>query len=515
MVPLDRVVSILVFLNAGFVFLVALYVIICGRQQRVAIPFFVLLLVSSIYAFAYGFELGAHDARGFYECFRLKYVGVTFVPFAFLYLALVFTTPGRKVPRGLLAAAFALSAGFLALVETNDVHRLFFSSIGVSDAAPFPTAAIVPGPFFLALTAYYVLSMAVCAVLYIARFFRAGSIERGRLALMIASSVLALVELALAIAGKIPWNLDGGPFLLMIISGFMAYGILRVGLFDIAAIARKKVFRAMDEAVFVLLSDFEILDCNPAASFFFPDIDKAVPGANLHTVLPRFASFCSELPVDGIGAFEVEVADEIRHLSVNKIGIAGSREAPDGIALIVRDITEERKRLLMLEELATRDDLTGILNRRQWTHLAEREYARSRRNGMPISVLMIDIDRFKEINDTWGHAAGDDALRLITKEIADNLRITDCFGRLGGEEFAILLPETDPETAALTAERLRAAVASVELGIEGRPVSVTISLGIASLFHDDEDPSFESVLVRADGALYRAKQNGRNRVEAI
>ncbi|MEZ5614301.1 MAG: GGDEF domain-containing protein [Rhodocyclaceae bacterium] len=165
-----------------------------------------------------------------------------------------------------------------------------------------------------------------------------------------------------------------------------------------------------------------------------------------------------------------------------------------------------------LNRLATLDALTGIGNRRVFYSHAESEMARCRRKGTPLSLLMIDLDRFKSINDTLGHAAGDDTLRRFAALVGPHLREYDFFARLGGEEFAVLLPDAGEETAVAIAERLRELTEAERLPAPGFPAPTTASIGVAQL-RSGED-GIDALMHRADQALYAAKRGGRNRVVA-
>lgn len=174
---------------------------------------------------------------------------------------------------------------------------------------------------------------------------------------------------------------------------------------------------------------------------------------------------------------------------------------------------EERTRVQEeLRVLASTDSLTGACNRRHFLELAEREFERSRRYPAPLSVLMLDADHFKAINDTYGHDVGDRVLRALASTIAGELRATEMFGRLGGEEFAVAMPSTSGEGAVVVARRLRRSIANLEVPVEGAVVTFTVSIGVASM--EAGDASFASILSRADQALYRAKSLGRDRVES-
>lgn len=175
------------------------------------------------------------------------------------------------------------------------------------------------------------------------------------------------------------------------------------------------------------------------------------------------------------------------------------------------DISERKRLEAELDARATTDELTGLNNRRFFIARLAEEHARLRRNADAVAaVLMCDLDHFKDVNDLYGHAVGDRTLKLFAQHMRAELRAMDSCGRIGGEEFAALLPDADTEEARQIAERLRARVAGSPLLDEGMPVRLTVSIGISSMSAADEKPDL--ALIRADKALYRAKKSGRNQV---
>jgi diguanylate cyclase (GGDEF)-like protein len=162
-------------------------------------------------------------------------------------------------------------------------------------------------------------------------------------------------------------------------------------------------------------------------------------------------------------------------------------------------------------ELATTDSLTGVYNRRTFKELAEPQLSRSRRANLPVSLLMLDLDHFKRVNDTYGHLAGDDVLKSFAVLVRNCLRKEDLLARYGGEEFVVLLPGAAPPAAAILAERIREEVAARPFDANRHLVRVTVSIGVASEAGDTL-PSLEAMLGRADEALYAAKNQGRNRI---
>jgi diguanylate cyclase (GGDEF)-like protein/PAS domain S-box-containing protein len=193
---------------------------------------------------------------------------------------------------------------------------------------------------------------------------------------------------------------------------------------------------------------------------------------------------------------------------------SGRVEQPGAPAftLTIRDIGASKAREKELREAATRDRLTMVATRAHLELLAEAELFRVSRYDRPLSVVLFDIDHFKRVNDTHGHAAGDRVLREIARRCRFMIRGSDLIGRWGGEEFVVMAPETALDGGQALGERLRQAIADEPVRLEsGERVAVTISVGVAG--YEAGDTDLESIVRRADAALYRAKAEGRNRVE--
>ena len=185
-------------------------------------------------------------------------------------------------------------------------------------------------------------------------------------------------------------------------------------------------------------------------------------------------------------------------------------EGKQMVQALIRDITQRKIMEDELKRLATTDPLTGANNRRSLLEKGASELLRSRRYEHPFSLLMIDVDNFKTINDTYGHNAGDMVLKSLVSMSTKVLRSTDLFGRIGGEEFAVILPETDDQKAIEVAERLRKGLSELTVQSEEGPIRFTVSIGLATL--KDETDNLLSIMKRSDAALYKAKENGKNRV---
>ena len=297
---------------------------------------------------------------------------------------------------------------------------------------------------------------------------------------------------------------------------------------DTLTFARDKVVECIDDAVIVLDRQLRIVDVNPAARDLLSP-DKSMVGLLVHKFLPVSYDF---------GQLLVEA--ENRQVEMD-LTLAGGREAifdlrisrlckPNrewvGILIVARDVSErvdmvdDRERMILDLEVAktelTRqanfDFLTEIYSRRYFIDVAEKELVRSLRYRRPLSLIMIDIDHFKVVNDSFGHEVGDRVLFEVARAIKTDLRQIDILARFGGEEFIVLLPESNREQARLTAEKIRSAIAELKIEELNPGFRLTISLGVAGKSADDVS-SLSDLLRQADVALYAAKKAGRNCVQ--
>lgn len=254
----------------------------------------------------------------------------------------------------------------------------------------------------------------------------------------------------------------------------------------------------------------------------FPEIDsdwlkrKAQPVFDLNTPAfiiweqrPFLFKFTTNRPITS--------ASDSMYQNVTMFPLSTLGESSEKICIMVYDVTDQalgkmniEKLNDELEEVSRIDGLTRLFNRRYWQEQFEREYKRALRSDEVSTVVMLDIDHFKKVNDTYGHQAGDKVIQSLAKVISDTIRETDNAGRYGGEEFAILLPDTSVEAAVTVAERLRVAAEQQVVTHEDDRIQYTISIGAAQF-----SAHFETALVwleHADQALYAAKEGGRNQV---
>jgi diguanylate cyclase (GGDEF)-like protein len=253
---------------------------------------------------------------------------------------------------------------------------------------------------------------------------------------------------------------------------------------------------------------FDVTTEEAAAHPAYAKLIAGAPRAGTYGLPPEQLSTFLAGRVAAVRAASPSVLDlqitDGRHVRVHCAKMANG-----GRMLTYCDVTDLVRNAEQLEKLATIDSMTGLYNRRHFLVLAEVEWSRFQRYHRPLSMLMIDIDHFKAVNDRFGHAVGDEGIRSIATACHEGKRSADNAGRLGGEEFAILLPETDQAQAWVVAERIRQKVAVQVLKAQEQEFSLTISVGIATATAGMS--GVDTLLRAADRALYQAKFDGRNR----
>jgi diguanylate cyclase (GGDEF)-like protein/PAS domain S-box-containing protein len=273
--------------------------------------------------------------------------------------------------------------------------------------------------------------------------------------------------------------------------------------------------------IFIKDADCRYIGCNRAFEQYIGLSRAKIIGATVHDVAPAELAAIYEkadrdlLADGGTQSYEANVryADgSVHDVIFYKSVFYSAAGQPDGISGVMLDITERKCLENELAQAAREDFLTGAVNLRTFYELADQEFSRFKRTGEAFSLLVLDLDHFKGINDTLGHEAGDDALRKFVQTVMVNLREQDIFARAGGDEFRLLLPGTVQSGAILLAEKIRGEVNRVSFQAPNGSVTLSMSTGLCESHPDDK--GIDDVLRRADAALYQAKAAGRNTVKA-
>lgn len=465
---------------------------------------------------------------------KVEYLGTTTVPVLFLLFAIEYTQHGHWLTRPRVALAFAVPAVTLALAWTNEQHGLIWAGYAESPAGQ-NLLVYERGPWFWIGGVAYSYLCVVAAMLLLAEAIRRrppGLRAQGILVLSAAAipstANLLYVTHLFPLAG-----LEPTPISFALMGAVFAIAIFRYRLLDLVPVARDLLLEKMRDGVLVLDRDDRVLESNPSARRLLGAVADRGVGRPAAEVLAAWPGLLERLGAESQGRAEIVVAGEQeRILDVSVSPLRGRGGERSGRLLLLRDVSDRhrseralqaanqqlREQLAEIEALQStlreqvlRDPLTGLFNRRYLEETLARELDRARREGDVLSLAILDLDHFKRLNDTLGHAAGDEVLRRLGDLLRVLTRRSDIACRFGGEEFVILMPGAPLEAARERAEEWRAAFAAAAAAALGVPHQPTLSAGLAAFPQHGE--SVEALMGAADAALYAAKAGGRNRIE--
>ncbi len=447
---------------------------------------------------------------------KLAYFGIVLTPVAWLFFAVGYTRRQMRLPRLALNLILVIPALTLILVMTNDWHQLIWTQVDyVRDQGVYGMVT-QHGPWFY-VHAFYSYGMLVVATTILAwSIGHTTGAWKPVVAVISAPIVVALCNLFyLSPYNPAPWfdlTTLGFAIAAMILDG----GVLRYGVLETIPVVRDRVVEQLRDGVIVLNANGMVVDINESAL-------QILRTSRAELADREITSFLTELSMEELTNAErpdgqgLTITLRGRSYDISASSLDQTDPNAD-VILVLRDITDRLKTeqdLLAAQEelvrLAHTDYLTGIHNRRFFMQRLSEEVERVRRHGSQLSVLLFDLDYFKNVNDQCGHAAGDQILKAVADVTVAVKRITDIAARIGGEEFALLLPETDQTGAVSTAQRLRQTIAKISLPeTREKKIKVTASIGVATVSAVSQD--LENVLNHADEALYKAKHSGRNAV---
>jgi diguanylate cyclase (GGDEF)-like protein/PAS domain S-box-containing protein len=484
--------------------------ILSKTYNKITALFFAFNISIAIYIFGYLLELNSDTLNQKIFWNHVQYFGISF--FVPLWLMFVLSYVRKNKIFNNYAAYFGfffIPAITLFMNLTNSYHKLYYHSMQLNELLGFANMQLIKGPWYMVQTVYstFIILSATGMILW---KYKKSREERVYYRLLLIASFIPYFGLLLIF-------LDGGrsgldftalfipPALILLIFAILKYDFL-----EIKSMAREKMFEISSEAVFILDNEFRLVDFNRAAKGFLDTHQEKLLNRLIDTIIENRPGLlnCMKQEEKVIWS-KVEEGQEL-FFEITSIKIQNAYNRNIGILKTIRDITEEIKLQKKMEFLADIDALSGLNNRRHFMELGQKELMRAKRYNQPFSILMMDIDHFKATNDTYGHAAGDKVIENIGLLMRDNFRITDILGRIGGEEFAVILANTSLEEGAKKAESFRKNIASNVMKYNQMDISVTISLGVAAF--DNNAKNLEEILKIADEALYTSKKEGRNRV---
>jgi diguanylate cyclase (GGDEF)-like protein len=439
---------------------------------------------------------------------HIKSIGVSVAPLAMLVACFDYFGYGHLVTKRRIIWLSIIPAIKLLASWTNESHGLVWSALYMDYTTPIPTLVGVVGPITYIYYIYGAILLVATSIFLLLRLPELQRPQRNQLFLVIVAMILPLLATTVYIFGKTPIPNSSFTPLAFNISGFLLMrGFSRARMFDLAPVTAFEIYRSQDDAVFVIDDLNRVLDFNAAASKMLLHVEIEKIGSSLPDMLPQV----KDLLFVNSGESRGEVLLNSRYFDVHVTVLHSLGRRISGRLLVWRDVTDRKWLETELRRLAVTDELTGLYNRRHFFSRGDEDIEIARRYDRPLSLIMVDIDHFKEVNDQYGHEAGDRALVALSGVLSSMLRSVDCIGRIGGEEFAMLMPETTAEDAFEVGQRLVKKVAETKMELHGGcTIGLTISVGIVTL--NENESSMNVFLRRADSALYQAKGKGRNRI---
>ncbi|MEV5029882.1 histidine kinase N-terminal 7TM domain-containing diguanylate cyclase [Paenibacillus sp. LPE1-1-1.1] len=472
-------------------------------------------ILSAVYTFAFAFELASGSLREIRFWLNIEYLGMPFISPCSLLLVMHYVGIDKFDKFKKSWIFFVIPAITLLMVSTNEFHHLFYKQLFLHPNVATPMVDVVPGLWYYVHGSYTSGSMFASLFILWRYWRRTKSVYRKQIITLAIGITLPMLGALAYVLGLTPLGMDPVPILICITSTLYVTSIFSTSLLTVAPIAREHIFESMRDGVLVLNLENQIMDFNGAATKIIPALSPKAIGQRLDHIWKRGAD---------TGAFSFGIDDTLDHEQELKWVRGGETSyyrirsskllKPNGQlagrTIVMIDVTEHTLLQNKLRYLAEIDGLTSIYNRTFFMEKSRELLTAAHSTKTPLSFILLDIDHFKQINDRYGHSVGDFALRHIVMICQQILPPNALFGRYGGEEFAISLPDMPLEQAGQTAEHLRAEIAGNPLYSAAKAITITASFGVTQA--RTADVPLEALLSEADIALYRSKHSGRNAV---
>ena len=475
-----------------------------------ALSFFMLSV--ALYSLGYALEINSESLTKIIDSLKFEVFWATFTAPAFLLFVVQFINR-KSPPLWLTTTLFVLPISIGALALTNDQHALLYERYWIEQGAYFPVIKYEPGPGYVIQLLYLILSSLLAEVLLFIHLFRCSGTERKKTTLILIAGVLPTLSATLNPDRETFSGLDLQPFIFSITGVLLAIALFYFKMLDLKKVAREYAMDAIHDYLLIIDKNMVVIDINQAGKnsnlLHSCQMGKPLQPSNnfISSLMENMANNGEKKPKSQ-SKISVKVQD--KHYQYSLTAIKDNFRYIQGYVVLINDYTPMANLLYEMELLAIMDSLTNVFNRRHLIQLAKREIKIASRTSSSLSVILFDLDNFKNINDKFGHPVGDIVLTKISEAVQSQLRAAEIFGRYGGEEFCVICPNTGKEEVKSIAERLRQCIEDIDW--KDQPTySVTASFGVCTSANLEQH-TIEELLSRVDSALYQAKHDGKNRV---
>ncbi|MDL0436019.1 MULTISPECIES: histidine kinase N-terminal 7TM domain-containing protein [unclassified Niallia] len=471
-----------------------------------------LSLFSAIYAFGHALELTSSTGKGIMFWVVFQYLGMPFSAPATLILVLQYIGLDKHLNRKTLLLYYLIPVLTFLFIVTNDFHHLFYKQVNFVQSHGALLLDMTVGQWYVVHGSYTFGTLFAGANILIWYWIKSKTKHWKQVLTLLIGILLPITTSLLYLLGLTPYGIDPVPIVMGITGLLYLWAIMSTHMLTVAPVAKDYLFESMRDAVIVLDLSGKIVEFNPLASLLFPSLKNGKQIDDIMEDRDRLLAFGDRIINDDT-VYEMEWKDSGKYYQVRISPIHKRNHILVGTAIVIIDITELKVVQKQLRELAYKDGLTKIYNRTFFMEKSKEVISRDRGAQDYTSLLLFDVDHFKGINDTFGHFAGDDALRHIVSVTQGLLKEDMLFGRYGGEEFIVLLPGYSLESAAEIGHSIRSCLENSSFYSKAEKIAITASFGVAATENISHPEAALSELVeKADVALYEAKRNGRNRV---
>lgn len=493
------------------------------RPSAGAAALAVTMIAMVIWAWMYGLYWMAPTRSEKFFWLSLAFIGVVIVTPAFLVMAAQFSGKTEWPTRRIYVLLSILPSLVLLSLWTEPWFDLFSGGVDFLD----PKNSMQGGLGF-GLSALNANGLTFIAVFYLIRALRgAHRSRREQIVMILVGTSFPFVAGYISLLRLSPFpDLDLTPVVFSLSGVVYAYAMFGYKMMDLAPMGRESVIEKMDYGVLVVDHLDRVIDLNPMATEFFDAGKKNPISRPLTEVLPAWLKLTDLNRKSISDHYHLEVEDDsLRHFDISITPLINKNGEAVGRTFVVRDVSIQKNSEAILREMNTqleqqlgqinllhtqlqeqaiRDSLTGLFNRGYLDETLPRELARAERDSSSLCVLMIDIDKFKLLNDTYGHSAGDTVLQKFGELVSRNTRQNDVACRYGGDEFVVLMPNISIDEAIQRGKQLGMLFSKLSFNFENTEVQATLSIGVASF--PDHGKTVDGLLIAADKALYSAKE---------
>ena len=466
-----------------------------------------LSLSIQIYLLGYLMEINMTQLDQLMFWNQVQYFGIPFFPALWLLVSIIYTGRVKHLKGIHWVLIFGVPVVTFIARLTNHLHHLYYTEMYVKVTRGVTLMFLSKGPAYVFQMSYVLVTLLLCTWFYYQRYKKSKGTERMPFRLLLIASVLPYVALVLVALNMGGTGIDFTAIILPPCVYLINLALTRYNFLEVKALARERVFLDSELGLVILNNDYHVVDYNERSAVFFSWLGEHMSYDHLDQLLEHHQSIWEDIQAAQTNVVCIEHLDEAKYLDISVKPIHNHQEI-SGFLLTMEDVTERELLKESLMNMANTDGLSGLNNRRHFSETAQEIFQRAIRYRETFCVLMMDIDYFKKINDSYGHAVGDDVIRTFAKLMKSVFRSTDVIGRMGGEEFAVIMINTDLETAHKKSEEFRLLVANHLMEFEDYTFNITVSIGISTLTPDT--PNFDSMINHADKLLYLAKDAGRN-----